>query len=108
MEREVVHLGTRRTQNTPKDQCEEEGERWRGGESFSRYQAGAGHSRMQTSAAKGSEHETPENKAAEELLMALHCTAGARGTGQTRAETSDLSFSSSVGRYRRNKQGSAA
>lgn len=104
----MVHLGTRRTQNTPKDQCEEEGERWRGGESFSRYQAGAGHSRMQTSAAKGSEHETPENKAAEDLLMALHCTAGARGTGQTRAETSDLSFSSSVGRYRRNKQGSAA
>lgn len=70
---------------------------------FSRYQAGAGHSRMQTSAAKGSEHEMPENKAAEELLMALHCTAG-----QTRAETSDLSFSSSVGRYRRNKQVSAA
>lgn len=34
MEREVVHLGTRRTQNTPKDQCEEEGERWRGGESL--------------------------------------------------------------------------
>lgn len=90
MEREVVHLGMRRTLNIPKDQCEEEGERRHGGESFSRYQVGAGHSRMQTSAAKGSEHEKPENKAAEELHRALHCIAGARGTGQTVAETSDL------------------
>lgn len=36
---------------------------------------------MQTSAAKGSEHEEPGNTAAEQLLRALHCLAGAQGTG---------------------------